>query len=669
VLYFTNPVIACFSGRGYTCSHIISTFDEDFSVARQLFLLLFLCVLCVSVVNLSAQDDGLNLPTELYVLQNSGVVERYGIGAAGITIITPDDEFVLDFAIAPDDNTLAYRTEQGLWLKAMFGTESTLVEPDTASLPFMRGRGETLLWTADAEALAYTTLFGARVYFPQSQTFVNIVQANVVSLLWSPNNTYLTVEAQNPDPNAQSNFWWIYRRENTTFTLVSAIPSSMGVSWLDETRIVFAPETGGLYTMDMSAGNAQTELLDTSTVYRLPYVREGGIITVFATSSEEVTPEPGTSGVVGRLLSVIDGEASEVGSAPVGLDRVQWAPRGDLLVAFRGGALALVNPANGLAFALPVTSAVAYGWGPLPPRSVRTLELPTDGYFLSDFATGIPQIWRLPSDGSPAYPFTQSENDITEFAVSPDGRQVVYVSGGALWLQAVDPEATASELATLEARENIRPTFSPSGDQIAYSDGGIWLVSTDGGAEEVLDGDYVQPQFAPNVNALMANQLNAGLGVFDIEAGSFTVFSDTHIGFWLRDGRIASVENGGINIYELSTLPTPSEFVSFPGGAVAGNIIEASRNSLRMVLIAPALQPAQIAEFELGGSGITPIAQVGYLVAPRLSPDGSFVAGYRYLRTDSFGYTRGPLLFVDVETGERVTLSSPPEAWAFRWGT
>ena len=42
------------------------------------------CVLVSFAVSpVVAQDDGLNLATELYVLRNSGVVERYGLGAAG----------------------------------------------------------------------------------------------------------------------------------------------------------------------------------------------------------------------------------------------------------------------------------------------------------------------------------------------------------------------------------------------------------------------------------------------------------------------------------------------------------------------------------------------------------------------------------------------------------
>ncbi len=639
----------------------------------------FLCVLGVLAVQFSsvlAQDDGLNLPTELYVLQNSGVVERYGLGAAGITTVTPEGAFVLDFAVAPDGNHIAYRTEEGLMLKEIFSDAVTSIEGTSASLPPIRGRGDTLIWTPDASMLAYTTLFGVRVYFSQTQTFAEISQASVVSLMWSPDTNHLAVEAQNPDPNAQSNFWWIYRRDGTTFALVSAITSSIGVSWLDNARLIFAPETGGLYTMDLNAANAQTELLDASVVYRLPYVRADGTITVFADVDEseataEATAEPGGSGVMGRLIALIDGQPTETGGSPVDLDRVRWAPRGDLLVAFRGGVLALVNPASGLAFALPLETAVAYGWGPLPPPSANTVQLPSDGYFLSDFATGIAQIWRLPADGTPAYPFTLAEDWITEFAVSPDGDNVVYVSGGKLWLQEVNPEATPAELATLENAEGvISPTFNASGDQVAYADGGIWLVPVAGGVPtELLDGSYGQPQFAPNVNALLVSSLEAGLGVFDVASGEVTTFANTNVGFWLRDGRIAAVENAGIGIYDINTLPTPSEFVQFPQGAVAWEVMQpAGESNLRLVLTPPSVQPASVAEFQLGSSGINPIANLGYIVAPVLSPDAAFVAGYRYLRTDANGITRGPLLFVAVDSGDAITLSAPPEAWAFQWG-
>jgi hypothetical protein len=640
-----------------------------------LFLFFFLCVnvaLNLSMANLFAQDEGLNLPTELYVLENDGVVTRYGLGTAGISDVTPADAVVIDFAVAPDGSHIAYRTEQELILKEIFSDNAVSIEAETASLPPIRGQGDTLNWTSDGAMLAYTTLYGARVYFPATQLFSDIPQANVVSLVWSPDNSYLVVEAQNLDPNAHSSFWWIYHRDNTAFTLVSAIPSSVGVSWLDNARLVFAPETGGLYTMDMSAGNVQTELLDATVVYREPYVRDDGTITAFAVvddSSTTAVPTAST-GVFGRLIAIINGEQVETGGTPLDIDRVRWAPHGDLLVAFRGGALALVNPASGFAFALPLTSAVAYGWGPLPPTSAASLQLPSDGFFLSDFSTGIAQIWRLPADGSPADTFTFAEDPITEFAISPNGQQVVYVSGGKLWLQDVNPAATAAELATVTAIDNVTPTFSPGGDQIAYADSGIWLVSAAGGAPtQAIAGDYISPQFAPNVNALLVNALNEGLGVLDLAAGTVTTFADTSVGFWLSDGRIAAVDNAGIGIYDLTTLPTPSEFVSFPSGALSEEIVQPTNDaSLRLVLMMPTIQPATVGEFVLGSSGINPIAEIGYIVAPQLSPDGSFVAGYRYLRTDANGITRGQLLFVNVDTNTATSLSFPSEAWGFQWG-
>jgi hypothetical protein len=641
-------------------------------VNRRLTLFLIsLCVLCAFAAQfIFAQDEGLNLPTELYVLENDGIVTRYGLGTAGITDVTPADEIVLDFAVAPDGNHIAYRTEQGLTLKEIFSDTAVSIEAETASVPPIRGQGDTLIWTDDGTALAYTTLYGARVYFPATQQFSDVPQANVISLIWSPDINYLVVEAQNPDPNARSSFWWIYRRDNTTFTLVSAITSSVGVSWLDNARLIFAPETGGLYAMDMSAGNAQTELLDASAIYRLPYVREDGTITAFVVVDDSAaTPLPASTGIFGRLIALLNGELVETGGTPFDIDRVRWAPRGDLLVAFRGGALALVNPASGFAFALPLTSAVAYGWGPLPPPSAAALQLPSDAFFLSDFSTGIAQVWRLPSDGTPADTFTFAEDPITEFAISPDGQRVVYVSGGKLWLQDVNPEAIASELATLTATENVTPSFSPSGDQIAYADSGIWLVSTDGGATEVLDGEYISPQFAPNVNALLLNALNEGLGVLDLAAGTVTTFTDSAVGFWLSDGRIATIDDGGIGIYDLATLPTPSEFVAFPTGVVARDMMQpANQAVLRIVLMSPSIEPATVGEFALGSSGINPIADIGYIIAPQLSSDGSFVAGYRYLRTDANGITRGPLLFVNVDTGEALTLSFPAEVWGFQWG-
>src|SRR5262245_35588225 len=117
---------------------------------RKLSLFAFCFVLFVTVIH---AQDGLNLPTELYVLGNNGQVQRYGLGAAGISTVTPESDFVVDFGVAPDGNWLAYRTEQSLTILNMFTGESSVIE-NGAGVPSARGRGDTLAWSPSGDALA-----------------------------------------------------------------------------------------------------------------------------------------------------------------------------------------------------------------------------------------------------------------------------------------------------------------------------------------------------------------------------------------------------------------------------------------------------------------------------------------------------------------------------------
>ncbi|MEO0599146.1 MAG: hypothetical protein AAF126_23755, partial [Chloroflexota bacterium] len=67
---------------------------------RRLSLLIVLMLMLIAVP--TGAQDGLNLPSELYVLNAEGVVQRFGLGTEGVSAVTPEDAFVLDFGIAPD---------------------------------------------------------------------------------------------------------------------------------------------------------------------------------------------------------------------------------------------------------------------------------------------------------------------------------------------------------------------------------------------------------------------------------------------------------------------------------------------------------------------------------------------------------------------------------------
>ncbi|MBC7810701.1 MAG: hypothetical protein H7175_06115, partial [Burkholderiales bacterium] len=110
-----------------------------------------LAILCavlflVALFSTTTAQDALNLPADLYVLLNEGHVERYGTGAMGVRTVTPEDEFVLDFGVAPDGNWLAYRTQEALFITDLHSGYSTALDTD-ADFPATRGEGDTVAWS------------------------------------------------------------------------------------------------------------------------------------------------------------------------------------------------------------------------------------------------------------------------------------------------------------------------------------------------------------------------------------------------------------------------------------------------------------------------------------------------------------------------------------------
>ncbi len=652
---------------------------------RKLSLFAFCFFLITSVIH---AQDGLNLPTELYVLSNNGQVQRYGLGAAGISTVTPESDFVVDFGVAPDGNWLAYRTEQALTILNMFTGDSSVIE-NGAGVPSARGRGDTLAWSPSGDALAYTTLYGGRVYFnaAESPVFVDLRDSVYVSLQWSPGGNFLAAQA---DPN----IWWIYQRDGTTLKLISAIPSSQGLAWASPSDIIFAPEDGGLLRMDLAHANAQSALLDNSSIYALPFLMPDGTLAVFSRPKNDATIPEGSGQLIG--LNFSDLKTSAIGQTVVDLNGLRWAPGGQLMITLRGGVMALVLPATGDGFALPASDAVAYGWGATPPESVTALKLPSNAYFVTADTNGIAQIWRLRKDGSPLEPVTAADADITRYTLSPNERNIAFVSGGKLWLQPLSAPNGAKALVDIGQRDVRDIAFSLDGTRIAYStltspeipEGGIWLVPTNGGdAQLVLRNGpadsatpvyqppfYRQPQFAPNVNALLAAKGDTETTAFTILDLGTQASLDAGMAdeaFWLPDGRVLVYGNGiglgdppptqlvaAVNPADL--IHTQLASIPYPARILTARSI--GNGTVRMLVgnALPGPHALNVVDLRSDTGAFSSVANGGFIALPQLSPDGTFIAGQTH--------ADGPLTFRDLQTGKQVVISDPAAISQFEWG-
>lgn len=654
-----------------------------------MIVLLAACLLCP--VSLGAQEDGLILPSELYFLLNSGQVHRYST-SAGVAAVTPEDFFVLDFAVAPDNNLLAFRTEDGLSLLNMYdaGWGIVALEDSRADVPPIRGQGDSMAWSPLGDALAYTTLYGARVFFdgPVDPVFVDLQSSPLKHLAWSPGGVHLAAEAEN-------NVWWIYRRDGTAMTLVSALPSSFGLAWFDDARLIFAPDEGGLLMMDLASANQQTVLLDTSRAYRYPALRADGTIAVFSRGPDD-DPTSGTWMRV-QVNPNLTAGAAETGLSPVDLTDMRWAPGGTVLVAFRGGALALALPATGEGFALPISNAVAYSWGMTGPRSVTGVTTTHHGLFRAADGGGVMQIWQLAADGFPPLPITFTASDITAFAPAARHASIVFVSEDRLWLTLLDDQGYAGDPLLLAApEEQINGlAISADGQMAAYSvfsadtgAAGVWLVPAAGGDPRELlvnatDQNgfpastfvYTDLRFSPDGARLLATQRSGeavGFVAVDLAEARLIPLGLGYRAQWLSDGRIVihaadegSLSSTALYVVDPASGETPSRTpVLRAGDTWIHAMQETAPGTVRVALSQLSRRvPAATTLVEVAVDGGEPddLAGLGFVTAPVIAPDGLFVAGYTH--------PGGSLLLYNISQGQVVSLASPGAVYDFIWVT
>ncbi len=595
------------------------------------FLSTLLCLLIIGLVPLQGQD-ALNLPSELYVLSNEGVVQRFGLGSEGVSTVTSDDEFVLDFRIAPDANWLAYRTQEGMFLSNIFddSTSPRQIEDDRASLPPIRGRGETIAWSPDSSVLAYTTEYGGRVHFFADNTFVDLTTPDLLNLIWSPNGAFLAAEAL-------ENVWWIYQRDGASIILRSAISGANGADWLSNNQLLYAPIEGGMTIMDLTAGNQQIEILSNASTYFKPSVTRDGQIVAF-------TGDFTTANLVQIDLSDnFVGTPTVIGSNTIDLTGVRWTPGGFLLTAFQGGVIALQNPITANGFTLPVTSASAYSWGPEYPPLVTNVPLPSNGYFIAPDLDGILQVWQLPADGSRPSTVTSATLDISEFAVSPNGQQIVYVSNSILWQIALGADTEPIELVMLGINEDVTPAWSPDNNSIYYRDeqsteNGIWRVQVGNDPELFLpDTDtvtFTDPNPALGVGAMLV-QAGDELALVDTTSGEVTMLGIRGEGQWQTGTQYTAVGDAvsGNGLYlgdANNALVDPALLLPLLGSFQLFDYrIVDDGATLRVLVKNQVPGDVRILDISLADGQGQLVGNAGHMVFPRLSLDGNIIVGQR----------------------------------------
>jgi hypothetical protein len=337
-------------------------------------------------------------------------------------------------------------------------------------------------------------------------------------------------------------------------------------------------------------------------------------------------------------------------------------------------------------------------------QPVRALSLVVGGFFLSDDANGVAQVWQLPADNRAALRFTGASTDISEFAASLDGTTVAYVTDGDLWIQrAGRPQPV--RVATLNSFAPITADFSPDGTRIAYTDetangGGIWIAYTDGitAPERVIPNTptdplnprtYRRPQFSPDGTLLMVDAYG--------QQGVRTALASTETwetaelpspvndprpvtARWLNDGRILSFRDAtadaaaspgaiepGLYIADPEAGDDePVEWVPLPVDAAVRDVLQVDQDTYRVLLTG--VEDALVRVVDLSGFDGEVVTSIANMLAPRISPDGRFISGYETLIDfNNDNIYDGTLVVVDLERGGAFRLEAPPSLWNFLW--
>lgn len=421
------------------------------------------------------------LPAPICSLTAARVV-CYSVERAIPRFVTLDNERVADFALSPDAEWIVYRTEDGRVQLADLSSERRILLDEGALRPARSlAHAQTIAWAPDAVAIAYTVTDGARIALPNPNrvpTILTFKDRQYLNLVFSPNGGRLAAQDD-------TRGWVVFsltgehglRRE---VVRIGAYDVPADAAWLDDNSLVVAPDAGGLARINVIQSNVSA--LELAWQYgegfftRLTYA--------FDRTLRALRYHP-TNAQAQVVTIEGDGSVTVIGERQVDT-LVDWIGSGSLLAYITSGTPLIINPVSGFEDALPLQRATRFVWGvPVTPRST-VIALDADVYYLAPDAelpppitlsvgatpTAVPiqfepiglrgrlQVWRLAGDGqNGAVQLTRTPDSITEFAVSPDGRQFAVVTSGTL---AVIPAQTSAEAAQPTPTPNRRQTPTPA---------------------------------------------------------------------------------------------------------------------------------------------------------------------------------------------------------------
>jgi hypothetical protein len=356
-----------------------------------------------------------------------------------------------------------------------------------------------------------------------------------------------------------------------------------------------------------------------------------------------------------------------------------------------------------------IVSAVAVSAQDMGPV-VRNL------FYIAADESGTQQVFTqtIGGEDDAARQVTQADSDVFTYGVASDGLAIAYISGGQLWLQPIHTEEAEALAPIADTQFFSSPVFSTDGEQLAYADGGIWVLDLATRETELVLADVPLAEDASNMNEYRIYDPDHFVLGEDGKAAKLVV----RIGIWeWQTPGILDLETGELTMLEpfLHTRALAlygDKALVYGNGGIAGEMalhladslddLNASEKVVDFAEITPAtlfadqaveIHPGVVrvlgtalTDLETGAGGwfmldadlmagtTTDVTFMNladetteHAVAGDLSPDGRIVPVYNdALWTDS-GVLYGRVELIDLETGEALDVELPETVSAVQW--
>lgn len=633
------------------------------------------------------------LEADLFYLTDAGQIWRQPLlgDEAAATPVTQLDVQIRDFAVAPGGEWLLYRTDEYVAVSAVNGQSGQLID-DVIPMPAPGWPSQTMAWSPDASKLAYMSATGFEVYIPGAGSEFGplvypITEQPINELAWSHTGQWLLVWRQ--DGTAS-----IYESKPDV-TLWVDIGTINGYTWLRDGRLAFAPVDGGLALLDPSNLDSRVFIVPQDRQVTLPAQRPDGTLAFFLHPTS--VDDPGTL----HLGNAGDMSFRQESGFQVYTRGWAWNPVATRLISKEAGGgptINLLDPATGSTASFDAGGVpVVLDWGDPPPQGIAGLPLPNDLYFLAPEA-GILQVWRLPKNGNPPQPVTSASGDVLDYDISPDGTQIVFTSSGAIYRQVlgtVDVNLVVA-LNTEGAQGPVfgAPEFSPTGRQIAYANGGIWIMELDSGESRRLIADnrptdptrerevivYTEPQWSPDAQWMLVRAQYyegydhalvsvAGTPPEPIPLNKFVSNAE-----WAGINLALVFSGGGaysqphLSLVQPGQPPNISQILDLP--IVDAEMRTDGRIAMLRIPSPYGIGPTSVRLYSALPSGTDLQAEsVAFVIdQARMAPDGTMIAGLVQARYGEGGMFAGRLAIANPSTGEIFVIEGVGSVRDLQWG-